>query len=193
MESSNGPPKPLLAHNVSINALMAVSPVIKEAINSSSFKDHLEHLDCVILPNGNVQAYKILLAGLRSAYDHVHLNTIGTQYVAPLYNYYYIMSIAKKLGIGHIAEQMQGAFDSLSRHTVGKPCIIDHNDIVCAYRYCPVGHVLREVVVEKIARGIADRQLFGRVAGKVYEAQEKFGEFYEDLEARKEELWAEGH
>lgn len=47
------------------------------------------------------------------------------------------------------------------------------------------------MVVEKAARGIAERQLYGRMAGKVYEAEEQFPEFAEDLYFRKEELWAE--
>lgn len=192
MYTNEGELKSILPNGIAIRALVALSTVINRAFFESPFQTDTRQLERVILPHGNIEAYKMLFDGLEATYKEGKVNSFEIPANAPLFHIWHLREIARKLDIRHIFDETERIYESLCSQPPDKSCSIDPNDIKFIYRDFDSGHALRKAIVEKVAWGIMYGQLDPTSAVAIHLAEEEIKDFRMELAAREHKIQADG-
>lgn len=167
---------------ISVNFLCKVSPAIKAQIQAQVGKGNEGHISNIILVDGAEEAYDVLFEHFNEILDNGILVPIPQLFDTPLYKYYHVIDICKKLEISFITDNLTYRFNNMINYQPGK-WNVDPNDIRKTYTTLPAGHELRGWIADGVAKAWlgGDLRKKGPFITKItYEKEE----FWNDLQAR---------
>lgn len=169
--------------NISISALSAISPVIKNAITSNG--PYSRDIDHIILPPGHLDGYKMLFKWVDKTTTTGIYRHIERENDSPLFKYYHILEIAEKLKITPILDNLRPRYNAMLRYQKDSKWNIQSEDVYRVYRELPAGHILRLAIVKGVALAWYYNDLGGGKRKKIEEITWEIPELWADLN----ELW----
>ncbi|KAK5099063.1 hypothetical protein LTR70_001213 [Exophiala xenobiotica] len=160
----------------SVENLVALSSVIKAQVQAKVPMGY--HMSHCALPSGDIEAYRLLFKWNDEVIKRGKFIPVPPQTKTPLYLYYHLIEIAKKLRITHILDTIPGRYQYMLR----SPPSFQSDDIKKVYKNLKQGHPLRVT----IANGIADSwdTLFTKNKDRINALITEIPEFESDLYAR---------
>lgn len=169
--------------SISIPALMAISPITKNAIvKNGPFERDIDH---IILPTGHQDAYKMLFKWLDNTTKTGVYRHIEPEYHSPLFEYHHILEIAENLNITPILDNLRPRYNTMLQYQKNSKWNIQSEEIYRAYRELPIDHELRLGIV----RGVALAWYYNNLGGEKRKRIEKITWEIPELWADLNEVW----
>lgn len=169
--------------SVSIAALVAISPLIKDAITANGLV--LRDIDHVVLPAGHPDAYRMLFRWLDNSTKTGIYRHLEAEYDSPLFKYHHLLEIADKLKITPILENLGPRYNTMLSYKKNSKWNIQSEDVYRVYRELPAGHELRVAIVKGVALAWYHNDLGGTKRKEIEKITWEVPELWADLN----ELW----